>query len=158
MTGALDGYEPLAGTAALSEFVDDLSNWYVRRSRRRFWRTDPTAPRSDTLAAQATLLEALQRVTFLLAPFCPLLAERLFQVLFEASDFDSVHLQDWPTARPDRRDVALEESMAVARRLTSLGRAARAEAGSKSASPWRARSSSCPRRRRDRLGASSKTN
>ena len=72
VTAALDGYEPLGGTDALIELVDDLSNWYVRRSRRRFWRTDPTAPRSDSLAAQATLLEVLQRVTLLMAPFCPL--------------------------------------------------------------------------------------
>ena len=59
MTEALDGYEPLSGTDALSALVDELSNWYVRRSRRRFWRTDPRAPRSDSLAAQATLLEVL---------------------------------------------------------------------------------------------------
>jgi isoleucyl-tRNA synthetase len=135
VSAALDGYEPLGGTDALGAFIDDLSNWYVRRSRRRFWRTDPTAPRSDSLAAQATLLEVLQRVTLLLAPFCPLLTERLYQDLFEVSDYDSVHLVDWPRVRPERRDVALEESMAVARRLTSLGRAARAEAGVKVRQP-----------------------
>ncbi len=82
MTSALDGYEPLGGTDALAELIDDLSNWYVRRSRRRFWRTDPNSPRSESLAAQATLLEVLQRVTLLLAPFCPLLTERLYQELF----------------------------------------------------------------------------
>jgi isoleucyl-tRNA synthetase len=135
LTTALDGYEPLGGTDALVELVDDLSNWYVRRSRRRFWRTDPTAPRSDSLAAQATLLEVLQRVTLLLAPFCPLLTERLYQELFPVSDFDSVHLEDWPRARLERRDEDLEASMAVARRLTSLGRAARAEAGVKVRQP-----------------------
>jgi len=135
LTAALDGYEPLGGTDALVELVDDLSNWYVRRSRRRFWRTDPTAPRSDSLAAQATLLEVLQRVTLLLAPFCPLLTERLYQELFPVSDFDSVHLEDWPRAHAERRDEDLEASMAVARRLTSLGRAARAEAGVKVRQP-----------------------
>ena len=109
VTRALDGYEPLGGTDALVELVDDLSNWYVRRSRRRFWRTDPNAPRSDSLAAQATLLEVLQRVTFLLAPFCPLLTERLYQELFDVSDFDSVHLVDWPRADPERRNEALED-------------------------------------------------
>ena len=135
VTVALDGYEPLGGTDALIELIDDLSNWYVRRSRRRFWRTDPTAPPSDSLAAQATLLEVLKRVTLLLAPFCPLLTERLYQDLFQVNDFDSVHLVDWPRAQLERRDEELEASMAVARRLTSLGRAARAEAGVKVRQP-----------------------
>jgi isoleucyl-tRNA synthetase len=135
VTTALDGYEPLGGTDALIELVDDLSNWYVRRSRRRFWRTDPTAPRSDSLAAHATLLDVLQRVTLLMAPFCPLLTERLYQELFPVSDEDSVHLVDWPKANLERRNVDLEASMAVARRLTSLGRAARAEAGVKVRQP-----------------------
>jgi isoleucyl-tRNA synthetase len=135
LTEALDGYEPLGGTDALVELVDDVSNWYVRSNRRRFWRTDPSVPRSDSLAAQATLLEVLQRVTLLLAPFCPLLTERLYQELFPVSDFDSVHLEDWPRAHLERRDEGLEASMAVARRLTSLGRAARAEAGVKVRQP-----------------------
>ncbi|MFY9782254.1 MAG: isoleucine--tRNA ligase [Acidimicrobiales bacterium] len=135
MTAALDGYEPLSGTQAIVELIDDLSNWYVRRSRRRFWRTDPNTPASDSLAAQATLLEVLQRVTLLLAPFCPLLTERLYQGLFSASDQDSVHFLDWPVANLARRNESLEASMAVARRLTSLGRAARAEAGVKVRQP-----------------------
>jgi isoleucyl-tRNA synthetase len=135
VTSALDGYEPLGGTNALSELIDDLSNWYVRRTRRRFWRTDPKAPRSDSLAAQATLLDVLQRVTLLLAPFCPFVAERLYVELFDVGETDSVHLTDWPIGEPERRNVALEESMAVARRLTSLGRAARAEAGMKVRQP-----------------------
>ncbi len=135
VTNALDGYEPLGGTDALSELIDDVSNWYVRRTRRRFWRTDPNEPRSDSLAAQATLLDVLQRVTLLLAPFCPFIAERLYAELFDVEATDSVHLADWPTGEPARRDVALEESMAVARRLTSLGRAARAEAGVKVRQP-----------------------
>ncbi|MDE3064299.1 MAG: isoleucine--tRNA ligase [Acidobacteriota bacterium] len=135
VTASLDGYEPLSGTDALAGLIDDLSNWYVRRSRRRFWRTDPTAPASDSLGAQATLLEVLQRVTLLLAPFCPFVADRLFHELFDVEDTASVHLADWPDAAPERRDVALEESMAVARRLTSLGRAARAEAGVKVRQP-----------------------
>jgi isoleucyl-tRNA synthetase len=135
MTAALDGYEPLAGTDALASLIDDVSNWYVRRSRRRFWRTDPTAPPSDSLAAQATLLEVLQRVTLLLAPFCPFIAERLYRELFGASDDDSVHLRDWPVAVNERRDEDLEASMDVARTLTSLGRAARADAGVKVRQP-----------------------
>ncbi|MHB1209445.1 MAG: isoleucine--tRNA ligase [Acidimicrobiales bacterium] len=135
VTSALDGYEPLGGTDALASLIDDLSNWYVRRSRRRFWRTDPDAPRSDSLAAQATLLEVLQRVTLLLAPFCPFISERLYRELFDVDERASVHLVDWPTAQLDRRNVELEGSMEVARGLTSLGRAARAEAGIKVRQP-----------------------
>jgi isoleucyl-tRNA synthetase len=135
VTAALDDYEPLGGANAIAQLIDDLSNWYVRRSRRRFWRTDPNAPRSDSLAAQATLLEALQRVTILMAPFCPLLTERLYQELNDVSDNDSVHLVDWPTANLARRNESLEASMDVARRLTSLGRAARADAGVKVRQP-----------------------
>ncbi|HVB52086.1 MAG TPA: isoleucine--tRNA ligase [Acidimicrobiales bacterium] len=135
VTATLDGYEPLGGTDALAALIDDLSNWYVRRSRRRFWRTDPKTPRSDSLAAQATLLEVLRRVTLLLAPFCPFVTERLFRELNHTSDEDSVHLADWPEANLDRRNEQLEISMDVARRLTSLGRAARAEAGVKVRQP-----------------------
>jgi isoleucyl-tRNA synthetase len=135
VTSALDGYEPLGGTDALTELIDDLSNWYVRRNRRRFWRTDPNAPRSDSLAAQATLLDVLQRVTYLLAPFCPVHRRASLRELFDVAPTDSVHLADWPIGEPERRNVALEESMAVARRLTSLGRAARAEAGVKVRQP-----------------------
>ena len=135
VTDALDGYEPLGGTDALGALIDDLSNWYVRRSRRRFWRTDPLAPASDSLAAQATLLEVLQRVTLLLAPFCPFVADRLYRELFGLGEDASVHLADWPSPDPSRRDEGLEASMDVARRLTSLGRAARAEAGVKVRQP-----------------------
>ncbi|HVB71604.1 MAG TPA: isoleucine--tRNA ligase [Acidimicrobiales bacterium] len=135
VTSALDGYEPLGGTNALAELIDDLSNWYVRRSRRRFWRTDANLPASDSLAAQATLLEVLQRVTLLLAPFCPFVADRLYGELFDVDEAASVHLADWPSAEPSRRDPALEASMALARRLTSLGRAARADAGVKVRQP-----------------------
>ncbi len=135
VTTSLDGYEPLAATGPLSELIDDLSNWYVRRSRRRFWRTDPSAPASDSLAAQATLLTVLRTLTSLMAPFTPFVAERLYHELFEVAESDSVHLTDWPERVPGRRDVALEESMDVARRLTSLGRAARAEAGVKVRQP-----------------------
>lgn len=137
VTSALDGYEPLTASDSIARLVDDLSNWYVRRSRRRFWRTDPSAPRSDSMAAHATLLEALQRITLLLAPFCPFIADRLFRELFDAANDDSVHLADWPALGQFERDEELERSMDVARRLTTLGRAARADAGIKVRQPLR---------------------
>ncbi len=128
VTDSLEGYEPLSATLPLAAFIDELSNWYVRRSRRRFWRTDPTAPRSDSLAAQATLLEVLQRLTLLMAPFCPFITDSMYRELFDVEESDSVHLADWPKSEPAKRDQELERAMDVARRLTSLGRAARAEA------------------------------
>ena len=135
VTTSLDGYEPLTAASALARFIDDLSNWYVRRSRRRFWRTDPNAPRSDSLAAQATLMEVLRRVTLLLAPFTPFVADALYHELFNVTESDSVHLATWPEADVTMINSALEASMDVARSLTSMGRAARAEAGVKVRQP-----------------------
>jgi len=143
VTEGLDGYEPLEAAAALAELVDDLSNWYVRRSRRRFWRTDPDAPAGDALAAQATLHEVLVTTATMLAPFCPFLADVLWRELTGSGEEQSVHLADWPEneRRPVDRggliDPALEAEVRLARRLSSLGRAARAEAGVKVRQPLR---------------------
>ena len=95
-TEALDGYEPFPAATAIAELVDDASNWYVRRSRRRFWRTDPDADPADSLGAQATLHEVLVTVARLLAPLCPFLADRMWRDLTDAAERDSVHLADWP--------------------------------------------------------------
>jgi isoleucyl-tRNA synthetase len=132
---ALGAYEPLDAASALAGLVDDLSNWYVRRSRRRFWRTDPDAPPGDTLAAQATLHEVLTTVSLLLAPFCPFVADAMWGALSGASPSDSVHLADWPESDRGRIDRELEAQVELARRLTSLGRAARSEAGVKVRQP-----------------------
>jgi isoleucyl-tRNA synthetase len=141
VTDALDAYEPLDAALALGRLVDDLSNWYVRRSRRRFWRTDPDAPPADSLAAQATLHRVLVELSLLLAPFCPFVADRMWRELTGATEDGSVHLAAWPAV--DRRSVSdggtfdpgLEAQMALARRLVSLGRAARSEAGVKVRQP-----------------------
>ena len=135
MTDALRSYEPLAAAVALGALVDDVSNWYVRRSRRRFWRTDPDAPPGDTLAAQATLHTVLTTLSELLAPFCPFVSDTLWRHLTEAEETESVHLTDWPVADESLVDSELEAQMALARRLTSLGRAARSEAGMKVRQP-----------------------
>ncbi|HVT42245.1 MAG TPA: isoleucine--tRNA ligase, partial [Acidimicrobiales bacterium] len=135
MTESLTEYEPLTAASALGDFVDDLSNWYVRRSRRRFWRTDPDAPPGDTLAAQATLHTALTTVGLLLAPFCPFVADTMWRALSGAGEDDSVHLADWPVADTALVDAELEAQMGLARRLTSLGRAARGEASVKVRQP-----------------------
>ena len=136
VTAALDGYEPLEAATALGRLVDDLSNWYVRRSRRRFWRTDPDAAPGDALAAQATLYDALIAVSLMLAPFCPFVADRLWRELGASSgEGDSVHLQAWPALDEASVDPGLEAEMALAVQLSSLGRAARSEAGVKVRQP-----------------------
>ncbi len=135
MTEGLRGYEPYNVATALGGLVDDLSNWYVRRSRRRFWRTDPDAPAGDSLAAQATLHTVLTTVGLLLAPFCPFVADTMWRHLTGATEDESVHLADWPAPDTDLIDRELEAQMALARRLTSLGRAARSEASVKVRQP-----------------------
>jgi isoleucyl-tRNA synthetase len=135
VTGSLDAYEPFPAATAVAGLVDDTSNWFVRRSRRRFWRTDPDADPADSLGAQATLHEVLVTVARLLAPMCPFLADRMWRDLTGAADHDSVHLEDWPQLRPHLLDPTLDAGMALARRLSSLGRAARSEAGIKVRQP-----------------------
>ncbi len=135
VTESLDGYEPFPAASAVADLVDDVSNWYVRRSRRRFWRTDPGADPADALGAQATLLETLTTLARLLAPLCPFLADRMWRDLTGAAADDSVHLADWPEADPTAVDPGLDAGMALARRLASLGRAARSEAGVKVRQP-----------------------
>ena len=119
VTDALEQFDALAGAQALAELVDDVSNWYVRRSRPRFWKS------SDPVA-HATLHEVLRVVAQLLAPFCPFITDGLWQNL--ARTDDSVHLTDWPAADASAVDDALEAEMSLARTLVSLGRAARTEA------------------------------
>jgi isoleucyl-tRNA synthetase len=127
---ALEAFDTHEAGKLLAAFVDDLSNWYVRRSRRRFWRGDP--------AALATLHEALSTVTLLMAPITPFVTERVWQDLVVAVDPEapaSVHLAEFPKADPALLDPALGEHMAVVRRLVELGRSARVESGMKVRQP-----------------------
>ncbi|MGH9043771.1 MAG: isoleucine--tRNA ligase [Acidimicrobiales bacterium] len=137
VSDALDSYDPYRAAGHLATLVDELSNWFVRRSRRRFWHTDPNAPESDSLSAHATLLEALIALCLLFAPFCPFVADFMWRELTSAAESDSVHLRDWPNVDPSNLDLVLEAEMAQARRLSSLGRAARSEAGIKVRQPLR---------------------
>jgi isoleucyl-tRNA synthetase len=110
-----------AGTA-IAKFVDDLSNWYVRRSRRRFWDGDPTA--------LATLHECIETVTLLMAPMVPFITEHVWQILIRKVNPNlalSVHLADFPISNDGAVDAKLSSDVALARRLVELGRAARAQ-------------------------------
>jgi isoleucyl-tRNA synthetase len=116
VTERLDAFDATTASREIAAFVDDLSNWYVRRSRRRFWDGDPRA--------FATLRECLVTVSQLLAPFCPFLADEIYDNLDGAEE--SVHLTDWP--QPPARDLGLEAAMATAREAVALGLRARAGA------------------------------
>jgi len=126
VTERMEAYDATRAGHAIAAFVDDLSNWYVRRSRRRFWDGDA--------AAFATLRTALVTVTQLLAPFTPFVADEIYDNLDGAEP--SVHLTDWPAA--GERDVALEQAMATVRETVRLGLSARAQAKLKVRQPLRA--------------------
>ena len=129
---ALENFDTARAGARLSAFVDDLSNWYVRRSRRRFWNGPDGA---DGAAAFATLYECLETLTKLMAPFVPFITDHVWDVLRRADAPASVHLADWPVADPACVDPGLSEQMALARRLVELGRAARADSGVRTRQP-----------------------
>jgi isoleucyl-tRNA synthetase len=132
---ALENYDPTGAGRKIETFVDGLSNWYVRRSRRRFWKSENDA---DKLAAYSTLYQCLAVLTKLLAPFTPFLAEELYQNLV-CSAFpeapDSVHLTDFPVADKSMINERLSEDTRLAMKVSSLGRAARSQAGIKVRQP-----------------------
>ena len=133
VTTALDAYDARGGGRALATFVDDLSNWYVRRNRRRFWRTD-----TADLAAYATLHDALVTLSKLAAPFTPFLADALYRNLVVGLDPaapESVHLCRWPEVRVERLDSRLTGEMGRVLRVVELGRAVRSAHNLKTRQP-----------------------
>ncbi len=132
VTEAFDSYDTQRAGSLVSRFVDVLSNWYVRRSRRRFWAGDR--------AAFATLHESLEILTRLMAPLTPFITERVWQDLFRptsAATPISVHLASWPEANESLVDPQLNAQMELARRIVELGRAGRAKAKVKTRQPLR---------------------
>ncbi len=131
----LQNYDPSGAGRKIEAFVDDLSNWYVRRSRRRFWKSENDA---DKLAAYTTLYQCLVTLSKLLAPFMPFVAEEIYRNLI-CSVFpeapESVHLADFPVADMDKIDKHLAADIRLIMRVSSLGRAARSEAGIKVRQP-----------------------
>jgi len=133
--GALEAYNPTEAGRKIEGFVNDLSNWYVRRSRRRFWKSENDA---DKLSAYNTLYECLVTLSKLLAPLTPFLAEELYRNLV-GSVFpeapDSVHLTDFPVADVTKIDGRLMADTRLVMKISSLGRAARSQAGIKVRQP-----------------------
>ena len=127
---ALEDFDSQVAGRALAQFIDDLSNWYVRRSRRRFWDGD--------VAALGTLHECLVTLTQLLAPLVPFITEQVWQELVIPADSTqpaSVHLSNWPTVNTSAIDSELASQVALTRRIVELGRATRAESGIKIRQP-----------------------
>jgi isoleucyl-tRNA synthetase len=127
---AYSDFDSQTAGKVLARFIDDLSNWYVRRSRRRFWDGDR--------AALATLHECLLTLTQLLAPMVPFIAEHTWQVLVRPADTTaaaSVHLTDFPISDSSLINIKLNEQVAMTRRVVELGRSARAESAIKIRQP-----------------------
>ena len=125
VTAAFENYDALGATRPIESFVERLSNWYVRLSRDRFWKSEID---SSKLSAYATLYEALTTVAQLLAPTMPFLSEEIYRNLVgeqNGAQTDSVHLSRWPQCDESLLDEELVSEMALAQRLVSLGLAAR---------------------------------
>ncbi|MGW8226968.1 MAG: isoleucine--tRNA ligase, partial [Anaerolineales bacterium] len=125
VTQSMESYDVLGATRPIQNFVDTLSNWYLRRSRRRFWKSESD---SDKETAYATLYQALTTLSKLLAPSMPFLAEELYQNLVCSADREapeSVHLADWPAFNEQLIDEKLNADMRLVMRLASLGHSAR---------------------------------
>lgn len=125
VTESLDKYDAKAAGSAIETFIDQLSNWYIRRNRRRFWKSEAGL---DKQSAYRTLYQCLDVVNRLIAPFMPFLSEAIYQNLVLNAPGDapmSVHMTEWPTVDAEFEDNALINAIDVVQRVIGLGRAAR---------------------------------
>ena len=135
VTEALDSYDAKTAGEAIESFIDQLSNWYVRRNRRRFWKSTDLA---DKHAAYRTLYQCLDVAHRLMAPFVPFLAEKVYQNLVLGVDPDaaeSVHMAAWPEADPAWQNDALLYDIDVVQKVVGLARAARGQSGVRTRQP-----------------------
>lgn len=124
VTAAMDDYDLQKSVRPFVKFIEDLTNWYIRRSRRRFWKSTNDC---DKLSAYRTLRYVLVQLSKVAAPFTPFIAEEIYLNLKGESDPESVHLCDFPTANSAARDLALEKRMADVQAAVELGRRLRAD-------------------------------
>lgn len=129
VNGAMEKYELNRATRAFAPFIDNLSNWYIRRSRRRFWKSEDD---TDKNAAYATLHQVLVILAKVMAPFTPFIAEEIYRNLTRE---ESVHLADWPRMDEKNVDESLNQEMRQVRLLTTLGLKGRADLGIKVRQP-----------------------
>ena len=138
VTNGLEQYDTSKPADAMQEFLEDLSNWYLRRSRERFWKTGMD---NDKVAAYLTLYECLTTLVTLLAPIMPFITEKMYQNLVRSVNTNapiSVHLYDWPKVNEELLDERLSSETQLVMRVVSLGRAAREKAQIKVRQPLNA--------------------
>ena len=124
VTAAMDAYDLQKAVRPFVAFIEDLTNWYIRRSRRRFWKSEDDA---DKLHAYRTLRYVLVQLSKVAAPFTPFISETIYRNLRGENDPESVHLCDFPTARAGARDLKLEQEMAAVQAIVKLGRQLRVD-------------------------------
>lgn len=124
VTAAMDEYDLQRAVRPFVAFIEDLTNWYIRRSRRRFWKSQNDG---DKLHAYRTLRYVLVQLSKVAAPFTPFISETIYRNLKGKDDPESVHLCDFPTARAGARDLALEREMAAVQTIVKLGRQLRVD-------------------------------
>ena len=133
---AMEAYDPTQATRGLTEFtVEELSNWYVRRNRKRFWKSEQG---EDKLAAYQTLFECLVAITKMMAPVAPFLSDQIYRALMSETrrePYDSVHLSPMAESRPELIDGELELRMSLAQRVVVLVRSIRSKANLKVRQP-----------------------
>ncbi|MBM3198678.1 MAG: class I tRNA ligase family protein [Chlamydiae bacterium] len=124
VTAAMDRYELNRAVTPIQDFIEQLTNWYIRRNRSRFWAGEESLDREEALATLYTVLKTLVRV---LAPFAPFLSEAIYLELRQELDPPSVHLTDFPVEEASLRNPWLEKEMALAQKVVSSGHALRKE-------------------------------
>ena len=129
---ALDAYDMTRAVDPILEFIDLLNNWYIRRSRRRFWRSEND---TDKIEAYGTLYDVLKTLITVASPFMPFTTDAIWQNLRCPEDAESVHLTDFPVPRKERRNIPLEFRMAQVKRAVSMGRSLRSQYGIKGRQP-----------------------
>ena len=135
VTELLEEYNPTEAGRRIQEFVDTLSNWYVRRSRRRFWKSEND---QDKISAYNTLYDCLVTIAKLMAPFAPFISESIYQNLVVSCDLnapESVHLSDYPICNESLIDQDLSKAIRLAMQISSLGRSSRSKSGIKVRQP-----------------------
>ena len=133
-SGALDAYDLSRAVDPILDFINLLNNWYIRRSRRRFWRSSKD---NDKIEAYGTLYDVLKTFITVTAPFAPFITEAIWQNLRGESDPESIHFCDYPAPREERRDRPLEFRMAAVQHAVSMGRALRSQYNIKVRQPLR---------------------
>ncbi|MCX7775852.1 MAG: isoleucine--tRNA ligase [Spirochaetaceae bacterium] len=121
-TAGYEAYDMQAAIAPTVDFIDSLNNWYIRRSRRRFWKSENDA---DKRHAYATLYRVLRRLILVMAPVVPFVTEAIYRNLRMEHEPISIHLCDWPEYDASYRDLELEREMGLTRKAVSMGRALR---------------------------------